>query len=118
MRTKIEVTEIENGWAYKANRDYIIHKDGKVEENDTIIEPTKQPTNPPEELKFRKVEYIESNGTQCINTGFILSAKFANNTLILCLGVFQIVGYLFVQLRLEQLKELEECNLRTLQIIT
>lgn len=52
------VTEISDYYFYKASKSYRIYKDGKVEEGALI----------PDE--FQQVEYIESSGTQWIDTGF------------------------------------------------
>ena len=52
------VTESSLGWNYKASKNYRIYKDGKIEEWILPIE-------------YKQVEYIESNGTQYIDTGLL-----------------------------------------------
>ena len=51
------VTEISDYYFYKANKNYRIYKDGKVEEGNLLPD------------KYQQVEYIESTGTQYIDTG-------------------------------------------------
>ena len=60
----ISVEEKSEGWLFKRNREYTIYMNGKVEEGDLIILPK----------EYQRVEYIESTGTQYIDTGVIPKA--------------------------------------------
>lgn len=55
----ISVEEKSEGWLFKRNREYKIYKDGKIECGDFILLPK----------EYQQVEYIESTGTQYIDTG-------------------------------------------------
>ena len=71
-----EVTESSLGWSYKADKGYRIYKDGKVEESILPIE-------------YQQVEYIESTGTQFIDTGY----KFIKQAPIRIISNFEVTKY-------------------------
>ena len=56
LNSETDVVESSDYWYYKANKNYRIYKDGKVEEGKLL----------PDE--YQQVEYIESTGTQYIDT--------------------------------------------------
>lgn len=58
MNENVEVAESEFGWVYEGNKTYQISKDGKVKESLVPI-------------GYQEVEYLESTGTQYIDTEFI-----------------------------------------------
>ena len=59
-----EVKETKNGWRYKTSKKaYIIHKNGKIEEADLLPD------------DYYRVEYIETKGTEYIDTEYIFKNK-------------------------------------------
>ncbi len=52
-----EAIENSNGWSFKLDKNYTIYEDGKVEENLLPVE-------------YQQIKYIESTGTQYIDTGY------------------------------------------------
>ena len=66
----IAVEEKSDGWLFIGNKEYIIYKNGKVEE---IIE-IKEENVALLPKEYQQVEYIESTGTQYIDTGIYPSS--------------------------------------------
>ena len=52
-----EVIESSNEWSFKLDKSYRIYEDGKVEESQSILP-----------AEYQQVEYLESSGTQYIDT--------------------------------------------------
>lgn len=59
------VSENSNSYKYKMNKTYTINKDGSVEEYKSIL-----PTS------YQEVEYIQSTGTQYIDTNYMINENF------------------------------------------
>ena len=59
LNSETDVVESSDYWYYKANKNYRIYKDGKIDEGKLL----------PDE--YQQVEYIESTGKQYINTGLL-----------------------------------------------
>ena len=65
LNSETDVVESSDYWYYKANKNYRIYKDGKIDEGKLL----------PDE--YQQVEYIESTGTQWIDTK-LLATNYPN----------------------------------------
>ena len=65
LNSETDVVESSDYWYYKANNNYRIYKDGKIDEGKLL----------PDE--YQQVEYIESTGTQWIDTK-LLATNYPN----------------------------------------
>lgn len=69
------VNEMADGWMYSTDKKYAIYKTGKVEEIDALLP-----------VEYQQIEYIESTGTQYINTKVIPKETLNGKFEIVCLN--------------------------------
>ena len=65
----VDLNEKSEGWLFKINKEYTIYKDGKIEVGNLLLLPK----------EYQQEDYIESTGTQYIDTGVVISKSKLQN---------------------------------------